>query len=134
MPPHRLFVMVRRGLSLPIHLYFVTDRFDKRLHIPVILLYDDLNNSGQTYIHPQGLFFFEASIEHLHPSFTRDRRITVHTLPPGSLRPWGDDPGCWNQKPARKFAPATLHAIVAGSRGGLTQKLLRFGHFSVPFL
>src|SRR5262249_61726601 len=36
--PRRLVALVRRGLSLPIHLYSVTDRFDKRHHITVILL------------------------------------------------------------------------------------------------
>src|SRR5215470_3703701 len=47
----RLVALVRRGLSFPIHLYSVTVRVDKRLHIPVISLNNDPNNSRQTIIH-----------------------------------------------------------------------------------
>src|SRR5512132_3538379 len=60
----RLVAIVRRDLSLPIHLYSVTHRFDKRLHIPVILLNNDPSNLRQTFIHPEGLFFFKVFIEH----------------------------------------------------------------------
>jgi len=42
--------MDQRSLSFPIHLYPVTDRVDKRLHIPIILLNNDPNNPGQTII------------------------------------------------------------------------------------
>src|SRR5262245_48106018 len=73
----RLVAMVRRGLSFPIHLYFVTVRFDKRLHIPVILLNDDPNNPRQTFIYPLGLFFFKASVEHFYQSLTRDGSLAA---------------------------------------------------------
>jgi hypothetical protein len=69
--------MVRRGLSPPIRLYSVTVRFDKRLHIPVILLNDDPNNPRQTFIHPWGSFFFEAFVEHFYQSLTRDGSLAA---------------------------------------------------------
>ncbi len=58
--------MLRRGLSLLTYLYSVTDRFDKRFHIPVILLNNNPSNPRQTFIHPRGLFFFKVSVEHFY--------------------------------------------------------------------
>src|SRR5215472_1440479 len=110
----RLVAMLRRGLSLPIRLYSVTVRFDKRLHIPVILLNNDPNNPRQTFIYPRSLFFFKASVEHLYQSYARD----------GGLAAMG---------PARKASRQPLSAsIVTGSRRRLTEKLFRFGHFGIP--
>src|SRR5215831_16020724 len=62
----RLVAMVRGGFSLPIRLYSVTIRFDKRPHIPVILLNNDPNNPCQAFIYPRGLFFSNASVEHFY--------------------------------------------------------------------
>src|SRR5215467_6371294 len=62
----RLVTMVRRGLGFPIHLHCVTDRLDKRLHIPVILLNNDPNNLRQTFVHPRGLFL--SFVEHFYQS------------------------------------------------------------------
>jgi hypothetical protein len=69
--------MVRRGLSLPIHLYSVTVRVDKRLHIPVILLNNDPNNPRQAFVYPWSLFFFKAFVEHFYQSVTRDGSLAA---------------------------------------------------------
>src|SRR5215831_16524686 len=66
----RLVAMSRRGLSLPIRFYSVTVRFDKRFHIPVIFLNNDLNNPSQTFIYRRGFFFFNAFVEHLYQFLT----------------------------------------------------------------
>src|SRR5215831_9804232 len=73
----RLVAMLRRGLSLPIRLYSVTVRFDKRLHIPVILLNNDPNNPRQTFIHRRGLFFFKPFVEHFYQFLTRDGSVAA---------------------------------------------------------
>jgi len=69
--------MVRRDLSFPIHLCSVTDRVDKRLHIPVILLNNDPNNPRQTFAHPRGLFLFKSFVEHFYQSLTRDGSLAA---------------------------------------------------------
>jgi hypothetical protein len=46
------------------------------------LLNNDPSNPRQTFIHPQGLFFFKVFIEHFYQS------LAVM----GTLRPWGDHP------------------------------------------
>ena len=112
----RLVAMVRRGLSFPIHLYCVTDRVDKRLHIPLILLNNDPNNPRQTFIHPPGLFFFKAFVEHFYQSLTRD------------VQP------CGNVAGAKASRQPLCVSILKGSRRRLTKKLFRFGHFGIPFL
>src|SRR5215813_9688180 len=58
----RLVAMRRRGVSLSIHLYSVTVRFDERLHIPIILLNNDPNNPRQTLIYARGQFFFNTFV------------------------------------------------------------------------
>jgi hypothetical protein len=75
----RLVAMVRRGLSFPIHLYCVTDRVDKRLHIPVILLNNDPNNSRQTIIRHRGLFL--SFVEHFYQSLTRNESLSAMERP-----------------------------------------------------
>ena len=123
----RLVAMVRRGLSFPIHLYFVTVRFDKRLHIPVILLNNDPNNPRQTFIYPLGLFLFKSFVEHFYQSLTRN----------GSLSATGRSPQNSRIPPSSRresFAPATLRFHRHGSRRRMTQKLFRLGHFGIPFL
>jgi hypothetical protein len=69
--------MVRRGLGSPIHLYSVTDRVDKRLHIPVVLLNNDSNNPRQTIVHPRGLFLFKSFVEHFYQSLTRSGSLSA---------------------------------------------------------
>jgi hypothetical protein len=69
--------MVRRGLGFPIHLYSVTDRVDKRLHIPIILLNNDPNNPRQTIVHPRGLFLFKSFVEHFYQSLTRNGSLSA---------------------------------------------------------
>src|SRR5215471_19042460 len=73
----RLVAMVQRGLNFPIRLYSVTVRFDKRLHIPVILLNNDLNNPRQTFVHARSLFFFKAFVEHFYQSLMRDGSLAA---------------------------------------------------------
>jgi len=108
--------MVQSRLSFPIRLYSVTVRFDKRLHIPVILLNNDPNNPRQTFVHARSLFFFKAFVEHFYHSLTRDGSLTA----------------MW---PARKLrASHFAFRFVTGSRRRLTKKLFRFGHFGIPFL
>src|SRR5262249_11344415 len=123
----RLVVMVWRGLSLPIHVYFVTVRFDKRLHIPVILLNNDPNNTRQTFIHARVLFFFKAFVEHLYQFLRRDGSLAAMRRSPQNFR-----------IPPVAGAKASRHplcvSIVAGSRRRMTQKLFRFGHFGIPCL
>src|SRR5215475_12761662 len=82
----RLVVMVWRGLSLPIHVYFVTVRFDKRLHIPVILLNNHPNNPRQTFVHPRGLFLFKSFVEHFYQPLTRNESLSAMERPPQILR------------------------------------------------
>jgi len=121
----RLVAMARRGLSLPIHLCFVTDLFDKRLHISVILINNDPNNPRQTFVHHRGLFFLKAFVEHFYQSLTRDE----------SLQPWGDHGRFSHPVAGAKASRQPLSAsIVTGSRCRLTEKLFRFGHFGIPFL
>ncbi len=76
----------RRGLSFPIHLYSVTDRVYKRLHIPVILLNNDPNNPRQTFVHPRGLFLFKSFVEHFYQSLTRNGSLSAVERPPQILR------------------------------------------------
>src|SRR5215831_3218481 len=118
-----LVAMVRRGLSLPIRLYSVTVRFDKRLHIPVILLNDDPNNPRQTFVHARGLFLFKAFVEHFYQSLrvmgACDHAEILESLPAAGAKA--------SRRPLSDF-------IVTGSRRGMTQKLFRFGHFGIPFL
>src|SRR5262249_273390 len=82
----RLVTMVRRGLSFPIHLYCVTDRVDKRLHIPIILLNNDPNNSRQTIVHARGLFLFKSFVEHSYQSLTRNGSLSAMERPSQILR------------------------------------------------
>jgi hypothetical protein len=56
---------------------FVTVRFDKRFHIPVILLNDDPNNPRQTFVHYRSVFFFKAFVEHFYQSLTRDGSLAA---------------------------------------------------------
>src|SRR5215469_10900916 len=102
-----LVAMVRRGLSFSIHLYCVTDRVDKRLHIPVILLNNDPNNLCQTFVHPRGLFL--SFVEHFYQSLTCN----------GTFQRWSDHPRFSGTSSRREsFAPATLHFHRYGSRRG----------------
>src|SRR5262245_7074086 len=64
----RLVAMIRSGLSFPIRLYSVTVGVDKRLHIPVILFNNDLNNPRQTFVHARSLFLVKAFVEHFYQS------------------------------------------------------------------
>jgi hypothetical protein len=73
--------MVRRDLSFPIHVYSVTVRVDKRLHIPVILLNNHPNNPRQTFVHPRGLFLFESFVEHFYQSLTRNGSLSAMERP-----------------------------------------------------
>src|SRR5262249_17178613 len=73
----RLVAMLRRGLNFPIRFYSVTVRFDKRLHIPVILLKNDPNNPRQTFVHARSLFFFKACVERFYQSPTHHGNLTA---------------------------------------------------------
>src|SRR5438552_11063767 len=120
----RLVAIVRRGLSLPIHLYSVTHRFDKRLHIPVILLNNDPSNPRQTFIHPQGLFFFKVFIEHFYQSLARHGSLAAMGRP----TPDSPDPVAG----AKASRQPLCVSIVTGSRRSMTQKLFRFCNFGIP--
>src|SRR5262245_40542366 len=120
-----LVAVVGRGLSLPIRLYSVTARFDKRLHIPLVLLNNDPNNTRQTFIPPLSLFLSKASVEHFSQSLMRD----------GSLAAMGAaTPDSRSSSWRESFAPATLRFHRHRSLRIMTQKLFRFGHFGIPFL
>ena len=102
----------------------VTDRFDKRLRIPVILLNNDPSNPRQTFIHPRGLFFFNVFIEHFYQSLARD----------GSLAAMGATTPDSRSSSRREASRQPLCvSIVTGSRRSMTQKLFRFSHFGIPF-
>jgi hypothetical protein len=122
----RFVAMVRRGLSVPIHLCSVTDRVDKRLHIPVILLNNDPNNPCQTFVHPLGLFLFKSFVEHFYQYLTRNGSLAA--MEPTTPRFSGYS--SWRES----FAPATLSFHRHGSRRRITEKLFGFGHFGIPFL
>src|SRR5262249_475854 len=76
----RLVAMVRSRLTFPIRLYPVTVRFDKRLHIPVILRNNDPNNPRQTFVHARRLFFFKTFVGHFYQSLTRDGSLKAMRL------------------------------------------------------
>src|SRR5438046_3712704 len=79
--------------------FSVTERFDKRPHLPVIFPNNDPSNPRQTFIHPRGLFFFNVFIEHFYQSLARD----------GSLAAMGaTTPDSRSSSRRESFAPATL--------------------------
>src|SRR6516162_9934642 len=86
---------------------------------------NDPNNPRQTFIHPRGLFFFKAFVEHFYQSLTRDGSLAVMGRPPQILDPVA------GAKSSRRLLCVS---IATGSRRSKTQKLFRFGHFGIPFL